>query len=694
MPKLSSKAQVMPSSPIRKLVPFAETAKKNGTHVFHLNIGQPDIETPQVALDAVKNFSKQVVEYSHSAGFESYRKGLAHYYQDLGIDVSHDNLMVTTGGSEALLFALNSCLDTGDEIIIPEPFYANYNGFSISAGVKVKPITTSIDNGFALPKIEEFEKLITSKTKAILICNPGNPTGYLYSRKELETLKDIVIKHDLFLIADEVYREFAYDGNKHYSILNLEGLEKNSIVIGMQLEPPNLDPTGGAAAAIDEVVYSNVYEGLTRFRADGSVTPGLAKSWTISGDGLVYTFQLQENVKFHNGSDFDASDVKFSIDRARDENSTNAQKGLFKGISSVDVVNSSVIKITLSNPNGGFIRNLAWGDAIILDPDTANSAASEPNGTGPFKFSKWVKGDRVELVKNNDYWGEAISLEKASFKFISDPTAAFAALMAGDVDAFPVYPAPETLAQFEADPNFNVIVGSTEGETILSTNNKSEKLKDVRVRKAIAHAINRQAIVDGAMFGFGTPIGTHFAPHHPDYVDLTSQSNYDPEKSKSLLSEAGVSDGLTLSLKLPPPSYARRGGEIIASQLREVGIETKIENLEWAQWLEQVFKGKDYDLTIVSHTEPMDIGIYGNPSYYFQYDSQEFRNLMDALNLETNDQERSKILKNAQKLIADDYVNGYLFQLAKTGVANSKLVGLWKNSPTQANDLTGVSWSN
>ena len=470
--------------------------------------------------------------------------------------------------------------------------------------------------------------------------------------------------------------------------------EKNSVVIGMQLEPPNLDPTGGAAAAIDEVVYSNIYEGLTRFRADGSVTPGLAKSWTISEDGLVYTFKLQENVKFHNGNDFDASDVQFSINRARDENSTNAQKGLFKGISSVDVVNSSVVKITLSNPNGGFIRNLAWGDAIILDPDTADSAASEPNGTGPFKFLKWIKGDRVELVKNNDYWGEAIALEKASFKFISDPTAAFAALMAGDVDAFPVYPAPETLEQFEADPNFSVIVGSTEGETILSTNNKSEKLKDVRVRKAIAHAINRQAIVDGAMFGFGTPIGTHFAPHHPDYIDLTAQSNYDPEKSKSLLSEAGVSNSLTLSLKLPPPSYARRGGEIIASQLREVGIETKIENLEWAQWLEQVFKGKDYDLTIVSHTEPMDIGIYGNPSYYFQYDSQEFRNLMDALNLETNDQERSKILKNAQKLIADDYVNGYLFQLAKTGVANSKLIGLWKNSPTQANDLTGVSWSN
>ena len=221
----------MPESPIRKLVPYAEKAKKEGKKVYHLNIGQPDIETPQVALDAVKNFSSQVVEYSHSAGFESYRKGLASYYQSLGMDVKFDELMVTTGGSEALLFALNSCLDSGDEVIIPEPFYANYNGFSTSAGITVKPISTSINNGFALPPIDEFEKLITSKTKAILICNPGNPTGYLYSKDELETLRDIVKKHDLFLFADEVYREFCYDGNKHLSILNLDGLEDNAVVI-------------------------------------------------------------------------------------------------------------------------------------------------------------------------------------------------------------------------------------------------------------------------------------------------------------------------------------------------------------------------------------------------------------------------------------------------------------------------------
>jgi len=221
----------MPESPIRKLVPFAEAAKKKGKKVYHLNIGQPDIKTPELALEAIHNFSDKVVEYSHSAGFESYRNGLSGYYQNLGIDVNKNDIIVTTGGSEALLFALNSCLDSGDEIIIPEPFYANYNGFATSAGVIVKPIITSIDDGFALPKIEEFEKLITSKTKSILICNPGNPTGYLYSKEELETLKDIVIKHDLFLIADEVYREFAYDGNVHHSVLNIEGLEQNSIVI-------------------------------------------------------------------------------------------------------------------------------------------------------------------------------------------------------------------------------------------------------------------------------------------------------------------------------------------------------------------------------------------------------------------------------------------------------------------------------
>ncbi len=468
--------------------------------------------------------------------------------------------------------------------------------------------------------------------------------------------------------------------------------QQTDITIGMQLEPPNLDPTGGAAAAIDEVVYANLFEGLTRYTSDGSIAPALAESWDISEDGTEYTFHLRDGVTFHDGSTMDAEDVKFSLDRARAEDSTNAQKALFAGIENVEVVDPLTVKVTLSGPNSAFPTNMAWGDAVIVAPESIDSAATAPVGTGPFMFSNWVQGDRVELTAYDGYWGEKPALTTATFKFISDPTAAFAAMMAGDIDAFPGYPAPETLVQFEADPRFKLLIGSTEGETILGMNNKSEALSDPKVRAAIAHAINRQEIIDGAMFGYGTPIGTHFAPHNPDYVDLTGLSDYDPEKSKALLAEAGQ-EGLTLSLKLPPPSYARRGGEIIAAQLRAVGIETQIENLEWAQWLEQVFKGKDFDLTIVSHTEPMDINIYARPDYYFQYGKPEFIELMDALNLATDAAERSEILKNAQTMIAEDYVNGYLFQLARTGVANANIEGLWENSPTQANDLTGVSWS-
>ncbi len=467
---------------------------------------------------------------------------------------------------------------------------------------------------------------------------------------------------------------------------------QDTINIGMVLEPPNLDPTGGAAAAIDEVVYANVFEGLTRFGSDGAVLPALASSWDVSADGLTYTFHLQAGVKFHDGTDMNADDVVFSLNRARAEDSTNAQKALFKGIASVEAANATTVTVTLSEPNGNFPFNMAWGDAVIVGEESIADAATNPIGTGPFKFMNWVQGDRVDLERNADYWGAAPALSKATFKFISDPNAAFAAVMAGDVDAFPNFPAPETLSQFESDPRFAVIVGSTEGETILSTNNKSGPLSDVKVREAIAHAINRQEIIDGAMSGYGTPIGTHFAPHNPAYVDLTAMSAYDPELSKKLLAEAGQ-EGLKLRLMLPPPAYARRGGEIIAAQLRAVGIEAEISNLEWAQWIEQVFKGKDFDLTIVSHTEPADINIYARPDYYFQYDSAEFQALMDKLNLATDPADRMAIQADAQKMIASEYVNGYLFQLAKTGVANAKIQGLWANSPTQANDLTGVSWT-
>ena len=231
MPVISHRGALMPPSPIRKLVPYADAAKKRGTKVYHLNIGQPDIVTPPSILDAVRNNHMQVLEYSPSAGFDSYRKKLVEYYQRNNIDVTANQIIVTTGGSEAIMFAIQSCLDPGDEIIIPEPFYANYNGFSTSSGVKVVPIPSGIENGFALPSIEGFEKAVTTRTKAIMICNPNNPTGYLYSKEELDVLKEICLKHDLFLFSDEAYREFCYDGAKHISALSLEGLEENAILL-------------------------------------------------------------------------------------------------------------------------------------------------------------------------------------------------------------------------------------------------------------------------------------------------------------------------------------------------------------------------------------------------------------------------------------------------------------------------------
>ncbi len=469
--------------------------------------------------------------------------------------------------------------------------------------------------------------------------------------------------------------------------------QQTDLTIALQLEPPHLDPTSAAAGAIDSVLYSNVFEGLTRFMSDGSVVAGLAESWDISDDGTTYTFRLRDGVTFHDGTTMDADDVKFTLDRARAEDSANAQKALFAGISEVTVIDPTTVEVALSAPDGNFLFNMAWGDAVIVAPESIENIKQNPIGTGPFKFGSWVQGDRIEISRNAEYWGDAPALEAATFKFISDPTAAFAAIMAQDIDAFAGFPAPENLPQFEADPRFQVLVGSTEGETILSTNNKMPPLDDVRVRQAIAHAIDRQAIINGAMFGLGTPIGTHFAPHNPDYVDLTAKSNYDPEKSKALLAEAGFADGFTTTLKLPPPSYARRGGEIIAAQLRAVGIDTEITNLEWAQWLEEVFRGKDFGLTIVSHTEPFDIGIYARPDYYFQYDNPAFQELMTTLGATSDPAARSELLAQAQTMIADDYVNGYLFQLAFPTVADARIQGLWQNAPTQATDLTGVSWT-
>ena len=469
---------------------------------------------------------------------------------------------------------------------------------------------------------------------------------------------------------------------------------RSDLVLGIVLEPPHLDPTASAAAAVDEVVYANVFEGLTRIGPDGQVMPGLAENWDISEDGKTYTFKLRNGVKFHDGSGFDAEDVKFSLDRARAEDSTNAQKGLFSAIDSVEVVDPSTVKVTLKQPQGAFLYNMGWGDAVIVAPESAETNKENPVGTGPFRFGNWAKGSSITIVKNPDYWGEPVSLEKAEFRIVPDAAAAVPALLSGDVQAFPQFPAGDALPQVQADPRFAVVIGATEGETILSTNNKKPPFDNLKVRQAIAHALDRQAIIEGASAGGnGVPIGTHFSPANKDYVDLTGMYPHDIAKAKELLKEAGLENGFKSTIKLPPPAYARDGGQIIASQLKEVGIELEIIPVEWAQWLEQVFKGKDYDLTIVSHTEPNDIGIYARDDYYFNYDNPEFKKVMAELDVTADPAKRSELLKSAQTILAEDAVNGFLFELPKIGVWDAKVEGLWENSPIQANDLTKVKWT-
>jgi len=468
---------------------------------------------------------------------------------------------------------------------------------------------------------------------------------------------------------------------------------RTDVVVGVVLEPPHLDPTAGAAAAIDEVVYANVFEGLTRIGPAGEVEPALAASWDISDDGKVYTFKLHEGVKFHDGTDLTAEDVKFSLDRARAEDSTNAQKGLFAQIDSVEAVDATTVKVTLKQPQGSFLYNLGWGDAVIVAPESAEGNKEKPIGTGPFKFDSWAKGSSITIVKNPDYWGEAVALDKAEFRIIPDAAAAVPALLSGDVQAFPNMPAGDALPQIQSDSRFKVVIGATEGETVLATNNKKAPFDNLKVRQAIAHTLDREAIIAAGSSGLGTPIGSHFSPANEAYVDLTGTYPKDIEKAKALLAEAGYPDGFKATLKLPPPAYARDGGQVIASQLREIGIELEIIPVEWAQWLEQAFKGKDYDLTIVSHTEPNDIGIYARKDYYFNYDNPDFDKVIAELDVASDQAKRNELFKQAQEILAKDAVNGFLFQLPKIGVWDAKLEGMWDNAPIQATDLTGVKWA-
>jgi len=469
--------------------------------------------------------------------------------------------------------------------------------------------------------------------------------------------------------------------------------KKGTLVMGMALEPaPGLDPTGGAAAAIGEITLYNIFETLTKINSDGSVTPLLAESWEISPDLTSYTFRLRKGVTFQNGEPFNANTVKFSFERAAAEKSVNKDKRTFAKMQRVAAIDEHTVVILNKELDPDFLFLLGQGTAIMVEPKSAETNATKPVGTGPFQLDAWNKGASVVLTKWKGYRdAAAIKLDKVTFRFVSDPAAQVAALLAGDIDAFPRV-TPRAVPQFKTNSRFQVIVGGSRAKTILAINNKKKPLDDVRVRRAILAAIDRKAVVDGAGDGFGVPIGSHYVPGAFGFVDTTGINPFNIDKAKALLAEAGVKLPLELSLKLPPPPYARQGGEVIAAQLAKVGIIAKIENVEWAQWLSGVYRAKNYDLSIVSHVEPFDLDNYAKADYYWGYENPKFNALFDRIQSAPRPADRAKLLGDAQRMLANEAVNGFLFQPQWITIANKNVKGLWKDVPYFVNDLSAVYW--
>jgi len=467
---------------------------------------------------------------------------------------------------------------------------------------------------------------------------------------------------------------------------------KSAMVLGMALEPPGLDPTANAASAIGEIVLYNVFETLTKINADGKVTPLLAESWEISPDLRTYTFKLRRGVKFQNGEPFNAQAVKFSFDRAGGEKSTNKDKRTFANLSTQVADDYTVVLINKEiDPDLPFL--LGQATAVIMEPKSAEGAAAQPVGTGPYTVQNWVKGSSLVLAGWDGYRNaSAIKLKRVTFRFISDTAAQATAVLAGDVDAFQRI-GTRVVPQFKANPQFQVILGGSRAKTILAINSKKKPLDDVRVRRAILAAIDRKAVIDGAADGFGAPIGSHYVPGAPGYVDTLGINPFDPEKAKKLLAEAGVKTPLELTMTVPPPPYARQGSEVIAAQLAKVGITVKIQNVEWAQWLANTYGGAhNYDLSIVSHVEPFDLGNYAKPDYYWGYQSKEFTAVFDKIKNTGSEAERNKLLGEAQKILAQDAANGFLYQPQFPTVAKKGVKGLWTAMPIFCNDLSTMSW--
>ncbi|CAM3875092.1 peptide/nickel transport system substrate-binding protein [Kerstersia gyiorum] len=465
------------------------------------------------------------------------------------------------------------------------------------------------------------------------------------------------------------------------------------LTIGMTLEPPALDPTANAAETIADVTLYNIYETLTKIQEDGSVTPLLAESWTVSDDGRTYTFRLRDGVRFHNGAAMDAQTVRYAFERAGAENSTNKDRRHFSQWQ-IDTPDPLTVQITLPQADPDLPFRLGMMTAAIVEPGSAGTNATQPTGTGPYQLAGWQRGSRLQLKKWPDYRNASqVALDEVTIRFISDPAAQAAALLAGDIDAFPRIQASRSLPRLQQDSRFDIVVGGSRAKTMMAINQRRAPLDDVRVRRAILAAIDRDAVIEGAADGYGLPIGSFYTPGTPGYVDTTGINPYDPAKARALLQEAGVAQPLRLDLLLPPPPYARQGGEIIAALLAQAGIQVRIKNVEWAQWLANVYGGAhDYDLTIVSHVEPLDLGNFANPDYYTGYDSAAFQQIYQDTRSAADENQRLSALQAAQRQLAEDAAAAFLYQPQWISIARKGLSGMRKDVPVFITDFATWRW--
>ena len=466
------------------------------------------------------------------------------------------------------------------------------------------------------------------------------------------------------------------------------------LIVQSQTEPPGLDVTATPATATSGIVFYNVQESLVKVDRHGKLVPSLAERWHTA-DNRNYTFFLKKGVRFHSGREMKAADVKYVFERALNPETKHPYAKDYEAIGDLIVKDDYTVTFALKSVNANFLQNVARAGASIYPREAVDTMKSHPVGTGPFRFEEWVRGDRVVLVKNGDYHVKGLpKLERVTFRFVTDPNAVLAALKAGDVDASLFGLGPEHVQDLAKDARFQVITGDTTNDVILAMNNSRKPYTDVRVRRAMTYGINKADVLKGAMFGMGKILGTNVDPLNPYYVDMSKAMPYDPDRAKKLLAEAGYPNGFDTVLKVSPQyDYTVRSGQIVADNLKKIGVNVKIEQIEWGQWIARVFREADYDLTIIGHAEAWDIKNYANAKYYYRYDSPKFQALFAKSEVTVDDKARREVYVDMQKLLVEDGPVVWLFMHPRLAVVKTGVQGLWKDLPASANDLSEVSWA-